>query len=340
MGGDGRTMRSPLDGLSSQARDALRPEPYPTWVAPMLATLTDRPFSRTGWIFERKLDGERVLAFRRGSDVRLLSRNRKSIDAAYPEVAEAIASEGLHDEVLDGEVVAFVHGVTSFSALQPRMQVRNAAQARVSGVSVYYYVFDLLHLDGYDTTGLPLLERKQLLRGAVRWGRPLRFTTHRATRGTDFLPEACEKGWEGLIAKRADAPYQHRRSTDWLKLKCSREQEFVVGGFTDPKGSRIGFGALLLGYYEGGKLRYAGDVGTGFDRETLSRLRELLSRLERDRPPFERDGLPRSRVHWVRPDLVAEVAFSEWTRDGKLRHPRFKGLRRDKRARDVVRELP
>jgi DNA ligase D-like protein (predicted ligase) len=333
-------MSSPLELLSPEARAALRPEPYPTWVAPMLATLTDRPFSRKGWVFERKLDGERVLAFRRGSDVRLLSRNRKSIDAAYPEIAEAIASEGLHDEVLDGEVVAFVRGVTSFAALQPRMQVRSAAQARASGVKVYYYVFDLLHLDGYDTTGLPLLERKRLLRAAIRWGSPIRFTTHRATNGTDFLAEACEKGWEGLIAKRGDAPYQHRRSTDWLKFKCSREQEFVVGGFTDPKGSRVGFGALLLGYYDGGKLRYAGDVGTGFDRETLLRLRDRLSRLEQDRPAFERDGLPRSGVHWVRPELVAQVAFTEWTRDGKLRHPRFKGLRRDKRARDVVRERP
>jgi DNA ligase D-like protein (predicted ligase) len=306
----------------------------------MLATLTDRPFSREGWIFERKLDGERVLAFRRGSEVRLLSRNRKPIDAAYPEIAEAIASGDLHDEVLDGEVVAIAGGATSFAALQPRMQVRSAEQSRRSGVKVYYYVFDLLHLDGYDTTLLPLLDRKRLLRDAIASRGPIRFTTHRATNGAVFFAEACEKGWEGLIAKRADAPYQHRRSTDWLKFKCAREQEFVVGGFTDPKGSRVGFGALLLGYYDSGRLRYAGDVGTGFDREMLSQLHERLSRLEQDRAAFERDGPPRSGVHWVRPELVVQVAFTEWTRDGKLRHPRFKGVRRDKRARDVVREVP
>jgi DNA ligase D-like protein (predicted ligase) len=333
-------MNAPLDALSAEARAALRPQRFPAWVAPMLATLTDRPFSRKGWIFERKLDGERVLAFRRGSEVRLLSRNHKPIDAAYPEIAEAIASRDLHDELLDGEVVAFAGGATSFAALQPRMQVRSAEQARRSGVKVYYYVFDLLHLDGFDTTLLPLLDRKRLLRDAVSSRGPIRVTTHRATNGTAFFAEACEKGWEGLIAKRTDAPYQHRRSTDWLKFKCEREQEFVVGGFTDPKGSRVGFGALLLGYYDGGKLRYAGDVGTGFDRETLSQLHERLSRLEQDRPAFERDGLRRSGVHWVRPELVAQVAFTEWTRDGKLRHPRFKGLRRDKRAADVARERP
>ncbi len=333
-------MTSPLDAITADARSSLRREPFPQWVAPTLATLTDEPFSRRGWIFERKLDGERVLAFLRDGRARLLSRNRKAVDAAYPEIADAISRRSLHDAVLDGEVVAFDGATTSFALLQPRMHVRDPDQARRSKVKVFYYVFDLLHLAGYDITGLPLVDRKKLLRAALRWRDPIRFTTHRSTRGEAFLADACGRGWEGLIAKRADASYTHRRSTDWLKFKCTREQEFVIGGYTDPKGSRIGFGALLLGYYEREKLRFAGEVGTGFNREILVRLHADLARAEQEETPFERDGLPRSNVHWVRPTLVAQVAFTEWTRDGKLRHPRFKGLRRDKSPRDVIREEP
>jgi bifunctional non-homologous end joining protein LigD len=331
-------MSSPLDELPPGERNLLRREAFPEWVAPMLATLTDESFSRRGWIFERKLDGERVLAFRRRGQATLLSRNRKSLDAAYPEIAEAIGARALGDVVIDGEVVAFDGSVTSFAALQPRMQVRNAAEARRSGVRIFYYLFDLLHLDGFDTTRVPLFQRKKLLRAALLWDDPIRFTMHRSTRGIEYFAEACDKGWEGLIAKRADAEYQHRRSTDWLKFKCTRAQEFVIGGYTDPKGSRVGFGALLLGYYDGGKLRYAGDVGTGFSRQTLSELHEQLSRLEQDGAPFEHDRLPRSGVHWVRPRLVAQVAFTEWTRDGRLRHPRFQGMRRDTSPREVLRE--
>jgi bifunctional non-homologous end joining protein LigD len=304
----------------------------------MLATLTDEPFSREGWIFERKLDGERVLAFRRGSRVRLLSRNQKIINTAYPEIAEAIAAQPARDFVVDGEVVAFDGAVSSFAKLQPRMHVRDPKQARASGVKVYYYVFDLLYADGYDATRLPLLERKKLLRAALRYRDPLRFSAHRATRGEAFLAQACSEGLEGLIAKRADGEYVHRRSTDWLKFKCTNEQEFVIGGYSDPKGSRVGFGALLLGYYQRGKLKYAGEVGTGFNRQMLEDLHARLSRLEQGAAPFERDALPGTGVHWVRPRLVAQVAFTEWTREGKLRHPRFKGLRRDKPAREVVRE--
>jgi bifunctional non-homologous end joining protein LigD len=329
-----------LEQLQPDLRRRLRRRRHPAWTAPMLATLVDEPFSREGWIFERKLDGERVLAFRNGARVRLLSRNRKIVNNAYPEIAEAIAAQPATDFVFDGEVVAFDGAVSSFAKLQPRMQVRDPEQARRSGVKVFYYVFDLLYVDGHDTTRLPLLERKRLLRAALRYRDPLRLSAHRTTRGEAFLAQACRKGLEGLIAKRADAEYMHRRSTDWLKFKCTAEQELVIGGYSDPKGTRVGFGALLLGYYEGGKLKYAGEVGTGFNRQTLETLHRRLLRLERAEPPFERDALPQSSVHWVRPSLVAEVAFTEWTREGKLRHPRFKGLRRDKRARDVVRERP
>jgi len=304
----------------------------------MLATLTDEYFSRKGWIFEHKLDGERLLAFRHRRQVRLLSRTGKSAAAAYPEIADAISAQPLESFVVDGEVVAFDGAVTSFAKLQPRMHVGDPDRARQTGIAVFYYVFDLLYVAGHDVTRLPLLERKKLLRTVLRYRGPLRFSRHRATHGEKFLAEACRKGLEGLIAKRVDAEYAPRRSTDWLKFKCANEQEFVIGGYSDPKGSRIGFGALLLGYYERRKLKYAGEVGTGFSNQVLGRLHDRLSRLARREPPFADEALPTTGVHWVTPRLVAQVAFTEWTRDGKLRHPRFKGLRRDKRPTEVVRE--
>jgi DNA ligase D-like protein (predicted ligase) len=333
-------LSSLLDRLDPGLRRRLRKRRFPIWCTPMLATLTDEHFSRKGWIFEDKLDGERVLAFRDGSDVRLLSRNRKSCASAYPEIVAAIGAQPLKQFVGDGEVVAFDGSISSFAKLQPRMHVRDPDEARKSGVKVCYCLFDLLYADGHDTTRLPLIARKKLLRTALRFRDPLRFSAHRATHGEKFLAQVCRKGLEGLIAKRADAEYVHRRSTDWLKFKCANEQEFVVGGYSDPKGARVGLGALLLGYYERRRLKFAGEVGTGFSNEVLATLHERLSRLEQREPPFEHDGLPASGVHWVRPRLVAQVAFTEWTREGKLRHPRFKGLRRDKRPAEVVRERP
>jgi bifunctional non-homologous end joining protein LigD len=306
---------------------------------PMLATLTHRRFSSPDWIFERKLDGERCLAFRRGGEVRLLSRNRQRLDCTYPELVDALSVRSDHDVVLDGEVVAFERGRMSFSRLQRRMGISDPELARRSGIAVAYYVFDILHLDGNRVTALPLRARKSLLARALTYRTPLRLTTHRNTEGEAFLRDACRREWEGLVAKRAASEYVGRRSTDWLKFKCSNRQELVVGGFTDPAGTRVGFGALLVGYHEGGRLRYAGKVGTGYDVATLRALRLRLDELEQDHPPFV--DPPRERgVHWVRPELVAEVGFSEWTADGRLRHPRFLGLRSDKPASEVVRERP
>jgi DNA ligase D-like protein (predicted ligase) len=308
----------------------------------MLAILSDRRFSDPAWIFERKLDGERCLAFRRGRGVRLLSRTRQVLNDTYPELVGPLQSQASDDFIVDGEIVAFEGARTSFERLQRRIQLRDPEAALRSGVPVFYYLFDLLHLDGHDTDALELRDRKTLLRNAVSYADPLRFLPHRNTEGEALYSDACRRGWEGLIAKRANSPYQHRRSDDWLKLKCVNEQEFVIGGWTDPTGSRIGLGALLVGYYEGGELRYAGKVGTGYSRAVLRDLRSRLDRLERAEPPFEQDRLPRSGVHWVRPELVAQIGFTEVTRDGKLRHPRFLGLRDDKRPRDVVleRSLP
>ncbi|WP_414641158.1 non-homologous end-joining DNA ligase [Actinospica sp.] len=307
----------------------------------MLATLSDRREFDENWVVERKLDGVRALATRDGERVSLLSRGAKAFDDAFPELVDALAEQECTDFTIDGEIVALHDDVTDFSRLQQRIGITKPAEARASSVAVTYFVFDLLRLDGYDTTRLPLLTRKSLLHDVLRFGGPLRYTTHRPATGDarPLLEEACSKGWEGLIAKRADASYVHRRSPTWLKLKCARGQEFVVGGFTEPSGSRVGFGALLLGYYDGDRLRYAGKVGTGWDTRTLRRLRAELDELEQRESPF--DGVVREpAVHWVRPSFVAQIGFTEWTRDGMLRHPRYLGRREDKRARDVVREEP
>jgi bifunctional non-homologous end joining protein LigD len=241
---------------------------------------------------------------------------------------DALERDPATDFVLDGEVVAFDGAQTSFARLQQRGE---------RPTSVFFYVFDLLHLAGNDTTALPLRARKTLLRRALSFHGPVRLTPHRNRDGEALFREACRKGWEGLIAKRADAPYTHGRSRDWLKFKCSAEQEMVIGGFTAPQGSRTELGALLLGHYEDGKLRYAGKVGTGFTRATLRDLAARLEPLRRERSPFA-DDVRERHVSWVQPRLVAQIGFSEWTRDGRLRHPRFLGLRDDKPAADVVRE--
>lgn len=310
----------------------------PQWRSPTLATLTDEAFCDPEWIFERKLDGIRGLAFRDGDRVRLMSRNRLSLNGTYPEIVDALAKQDTTRFVVDGEIVAFAGRRTSFARLQGRSGISDPDQARASGIPVYYYLFDLLHLDGEDTTQVPLIERKKMLRNAFHFDDPLRFTTHRVKNGETAFRTACERGDEGVIAKRAEAPYEGRRSTNWLKFKCSRDQEFVVGGYTAPKRSRVGLGALLLGYYDGSALVYAGKVGTGFDDATLLSLHDRLSRIEAQRPPFAKGLIREPGAHWVKPKLVAQVGFSEWTRDGKLRHPRYLGLRTDKKPGEVVRE--
>jgi DNA ligase D-like protein (predicted ligase) len=320
-----------LDGLDADERALVHEGPPPAGAAAMKATLTDARFSDPAWIFERKLDGIRCIAVRDGGRVRLLSRNDLSLDARYPEIASALGGQQPHERfAVDGEVVAFDGAQTSFARLAQRGHHR---------VAVFLYVFDLLWLDGYDVRPLPLTARKRLLRTALTYADPIRLTPHRRERGEAFFEEACRKRWEGLIAKRADSPYTDRRSRDWLKMKCEHGQELVVGGFTAPQGTRTELGALLLGYYDDGALRYAGKVGTGFDRETLRDLGARLRALRRDDPPFADAASIRERhATWVQPELVAEIGFTEWTGAGRLRHPRFLGLRDDKSAREVVRE--
>jgi DNA ligase D-like protein (predicted ligase) len=319
-----------FDHLSEEERALLQPAPLPEKVVPMKAVLTDERFSDPEWIYERKLDGIRCIAIKDDA-VRLLSRNDLSLNSRFGDVAAAIEADPGPGVVLDGEVVAFSGSQTSFARLQQRDE---------RPVSIYYYVFDLLWLDGVDVTALPLRARKSLLRDAVTFDGPLRMSTHRNREGEAYYAEACRKGWEGLIAKRADSPYVHGRSRDWLKFKCSAEQELVIGGYTAPKGTRTDLGALLLGYYDGDDLRYAGKVGTGFTQTTLRELAAALAPLVRDETPFAEHLRGVRDVTWVEPRLVAQIGFSEWTRDGRLRHPSFLGMRDDKTAREVVREAP
>lgn len=306
---------------------------------PALATLSHERFWEPGWVFERKLDGQRVLAVRTPTDARLYSRSGRDISGAFPEVAEALAEQEAASFVVDGEVVAFEGSRTSFARLQPRIQVNDPERARGSGVAVWYYVFDVLEIEGEDQRGEPLLERKRRLRKLLRWQNPLRSTPHRVTGDEDWFAEVCRAGWEGLIAKRVDATYRSGRTDAWLKFKCEAGQELVVVGWTDPEGSRVALGALLLGYHDGDDLVYAGKVGTGFSQQVLRDLHGRLTAIEVDQSPCTRGQLPRKGVHWARPELVAQVAFTEWTTAGQLRHPRYLGLRNDKDPGDVVREV-
>ena len=321
---------SAIRELSDQERELAPPAPPPRSASLMKAVLTDERFSDPNWIFERKLDGIRCLAIRAGGEVRLLSRNDLSLNGRYPELAEALAAEACDQFAVDGEVVAFAGSQTSFAALAQRGRRR---------VAVFFYVFDVLWLEGHDVRAVPLRSRKRLLRGALEFHGPIRWTPHRNRDGEEMFAEACRKGWEGLIGKRADSKYVSSRSRDWLKLKCEHGQELVIGGFTAPRGSRVEFGALLVGYYRDGRLEYAGKVGTGFDTDTLRSLAARMRKLPRADPPFADPASIRERgVTWVEPELVAQVGFTEWTRDGRLRHPRFLGLREDKSATEVVRE--
>lgn len=331
-------MNKLLKNIAEDQRDKLSSESFPDWKEPMLATLTKDYFDNENWIYERKLDGVRSLIFNSGSSVSLKSRNQNNISETYPELAEAIESKSAKSFIADGEVVAFKGNITSFSRLQNRINISDPEEARSTGIEVYLYLFDILHFDGCDTTKLPLRKRKQLLKEALKFEDPVRITPHRNEEGIAYHKEACDKGWEGIIAKDGEAAYVHSRSKKWLKFKCTHQQEFVIGGYTDPSGGRIGFGALLLGYYEDEDLQYAGQVGTGFKDEQLKDLHKQFENMEQNTNPFAQGEIKSSDVHWIRPELLAEVGFTEWTDDNKLRHPRFLGLRTDKEAEEVHKE--
>jgi bifunctional non-homologous end joining protein LigD len=333
-------MTRALKVLAKSTPGALRHRRQPEWISPMLATLSDALPTQGKWIYEPKLDGVRGLVYVSDGVVRIYSRNRKPLNGAYPELVEALGPAVRGDAILDGEIVAFDldRDVTSFSRLQQRMQLRDPIRARRSQVPIYFYLFDCLFYEGVDLTGLPVVDRKAVLRDVVWFDDPLRFTPHRSTGSAAMLEDACARGAEGIIAKRADSRYVSARSTDWLKLKCVRQQEFVIGGYTAPQGARERLGALLVGYYDGKSLRYAGKVGTGYDRRTLEYLHQRLVPLHRSTTPFVGGPSPAGDIQWVTPKLVGQVGFTEWTSAGLLRHPRFLGIREDKPAKEVRRE--
>ncbi len=320
--------------------ERLRRRPMPTWIPPMLATLTEELPGGGPWVYEPKLDGVRALIYVRRGAVRIYSRNRKLLNDAYPELVEALAHGVRGDAVLDGEIVAFdkARGITSFARLQQRMQLRDPVRALRTEVAVQLYLFDCMYYEGLDLTGLQLLERKSVLKDVVWFDEPLSLTPFKTSGAEAMLRKACERGEEGILAKRADSRYVSARSIEWLKIKCVRRQELVIGGYTAPQGSRERLGALLVGHYDGDALRYAGKVGTGYDRRTLELLHQKLAPLHRSTSPFSGGPKPAGDIQWVNPQLVGEIGFSEWTSAGLLRHPRFLGLRDDKPAREVRRE--
>lgn len=281
---------------------------FPDWLVPMSATLTQERFTGPEWIFERKYDGIRLIAYKNGKDVRLYSRNRLQHD--HPAIVEAIKRLPVRDVIFDGEITWDGQGA--------------------------YHVFDVLWLDGRDVTKLPLEERRALL-GTLPLRAPMRRVAE--LHGPKPWERACAEGWEGVIAKRLGSPYEHRRSKHWLKMKCEAAQDFVVGGFSDPQGARVGLGALLVGYFEGDDFVFAGKVGTGFDTKLLTDLRARLDAIEIPKSPFTKaKGLPRLRAHWVQPKIVVHVAFIEWTVHGKLRHSRLLGVHDGRPAREVTRQ--
>ncbi len=325
--------RRPAASLPGARRAAL-----PKFVQPQLATLVSQAPAGEAWLHEMKYDGYRILARLDHGRVRLLSRNARDWTSHFPTIAEAVGRLPADQAMLDGEVAVLLpDGTTSFQALQNFLSGTGPGQ-------LAYMVFDLLYLNGWDLAGARLEDRKgalqPLVESAGARAAPVRYSDHVVGGGPDFFAHACQLGLEGAISKRRDAPYRGTRGADWLKVKCIKQQEVVVGGYTEPEGSRIGIGALLVGVYDSGQLVYAGKVGTGFNNRTLRELAKRLAPLEQDTCPFATRPAGVGRAHWVKPELVAEVTFGEWTTDGKMRHPSFQGLREDKPATAVVRERP
>jgi bifunctional non-homologous end joining protein LigD len=306
------------------------------FTSPQLALLVDAVPVGDEWLHEQKFDGYRIEAVRSRAGVRLYTRRGNDWTETFPTIAEAVEKIATKPFVLDGEVAVLrADGVTDFQGLQQALKTRSA--------NLVYFVFDLLEVDGKDLRGEKLLARKAKLEKLIaKAPAVIKYSEHVIGRGEELFAEACKRGLEGIICKRADAPYSPGRGKTWLKVKCRRRQELVVGGFTEPEGSRTGLGALLVGYYEGKELRYAGKVGTGFNTKSLGELFGELAPLERKTSAFT-PVPPRAatgpRAHWVEPKLVVEVQFGEWTQDGRLRHPSFQGVRRDKKPKDVVREV-
>lgn len=306
----------------------LKSKNQPNFIAPELATLTEEYFSDKDWLFEEKFDGIRCIVVSKNGNINLYSRNYNKLNHKFPTLIEPFKKQRIKNFIIDGEIVAFEGNITSFSKLQ---------QYKKEKISIYFYAFDLLYYDKYDLKDLPLIERKKLLKQKFRFSTKFRYTPHILENGLTFYKKACKEGKEGIIAKKKDSKYFSKRTRNWLKFKCSNRQEFVIIGYTDPEKSRIGFGALLIGFYDKGKLKFAGKVGTGYDFEFLKTFSQKLKKIETSKKLIT-EKISLKNIHFVRPKYVCEIAFSEWTKDLKLRHPRFIALRFDKPPKKVVKE--
>lgn len=311
----------------------------PTVVHPMLATLVDKPFSRPDWLFETKWDGVRAICLIKNGKARFVSRNQNDMTGHYPElanIAECIDGERV---VLDGEIVALDDkGISRFQLLQPRLGRKNSGEiARLAGKSrIAYYVFDLLYLDGFDLSRCRLVDRKAQLEKIVKPAKNVRYSDHILAEGERLFKEIAKVPLEGMVAKRMESTYVQKRSNDWLKVKTIQQSEVVIGGYTQPRHLRSYFGALVVGLYRDEKLYYVAHIGGGFNEKSLQSLYRLMQPLKTRRCAFAVEPQTNEPVQWVKPKLVAEVKFSEWTIDGHLRHPIFLGLREDKKPEECT----
>jgi bifunctional non-homologous end joining protein LigD len=326
-----RPAKSIQAGLCPTARAAR----MPGIIHPMLATLVDDPFSDPEWIFETKWDGFRSVCFVKDGRARFVSRNQIEMTAQYPELADVGKQVEAKEAILDGEIVALDQdGMPRFQLLQPRVGRKSGLQALSGKGTIVYYVFDLLYADGYDLTPCSVVERKAVLEQILRPASFIKLSEHIEGDGEAFFKEIEKFHLEGMIAKRASSRYVQKRSSDWLKVKTIQRSEVVVGGYTEPRGSRSHFGALVVGLYKDRVLHYVAHVGGGFNQRTLSEIYKLMQPLKTKQSPFVDAPKTNEPVQWLKPKLVAEVKFSEWTADARLRHPVFVGLREDKKPED------
>ena len=314
----------------------------PGVIKPMLATLVDEPFSDPQWLFETKWDGVRAVCFIRNGTARFISRNQIEMTAQYPELANIAESVRGSSVVLDGEIVALDdNGVSRFQLLQRRLGRKNAGEIErlAATTKIVFYVFDLLFLDGFDLIGCKLIDRKATLEGILKSSRNIRFSDHIVGEGKKLYEEIAKVPLEGMIAKRVESTYMQRRSTEWLKIKTIQQAEVVIGGYTEPRNSREYFGALVVGLYRDGELHYVAHAGGGFNHQTLAQIYQLMQKLKTKGCPFVDKPKTNEAVQWVKPKLVAQVKFSEWTADGRMRQPVFLGLRKDKKPDECVFEI-
>jgi bifunctional non-homologous end joining protein LigD len=322
--------------ICSVARKARMPE----IIHPMLATLVDEPFSDPEWIFETKWDGFRSVCFVSKGKARFVSRNQIDMTPQYPELVNIPKQIDAKEAILDGEIVALdENGRPQFQLLQNKLRIRSGSYTKARSAQLVYFAFDLLYLDGYDVMACPVVERKAKLEQILRPSDFLKYSDHLEGEGEAFFREIAKFRLEGMIAKRAASKYAQKRTSDWLKVKTVQRSEVVIGGYTQPRGARSFFGSLVMGLYQDGKLQYVAHVGGGFNERTLTQIYKLLQPLKTDRSPFAIKPKTNEPVQWVKPKLVGEVKFSEWTADQRMRHPVFVGLREDKKPKDCTFEF-